>query len=482
MKTLHIAKSNLAKWLALAVVPVVLLLAVIANVVAGAWGPENRATFTQAVPATYVTFNSITDNADQGDERDFVHAKIATDTNKNGWQDTVQVQPGTEYLVRIYVHNNAADNLNLVAKNTRAFAALPTTYATQATVTGEVRADNANPARVWDEVTFTGASKFRLVYINGSATYTNNVFTQGTKISDDIVKSGGALLGYDQLNGDIPGCFKYSGWVMFKVVAQSEPSSQFTLEKKVRKAGATGWNKSVEVSPGDEVEYLIGYKNIGNTVQNNVNIHDTLPKGINFVDGSVKLTNGNNKNGKQIAGNSLVNKGLDIGSYDTGANAYIQFKAKVGAANDLKCGMNSLRNYGHATVDGSTKQDYADVTVTVECQPNECKPGIPEGDPRCEAEPCVPAEGEIVDKNGNCVPAALPTTGPAQIIAGILGVALVTLGFAYWMRSRKSYKKALAGFTEDFNEEPKEHLLEARAERSHHHDGHADNFHSRLHR
>lgn len=253
MKTLHIAKSNLAKWLALAVVPVVLLLAVIANVVAGAWGPENRATFTQAVPATYVTFNSITDNADQGDERDFVHAKIATDTNKNGWQDTVQVQPGTEYLVRIYVHNNAADNLNLVAKNTRAFAALPTTYATQATVTGEVRADNANPTRVWDEVTFTGASKFRLVYINGSATYTNNVFTQGTKISDDIVKSGGALLGYDQLNGDIPGCFKYSGWVMFKVVAQSEPSSQFTLEKKVRKAGATGWNKSVEVSPGDEV-------------------------------------------------------------------------------------------------------------------------------------------------------------------------------------------------------------------------------------
>ena len=50
------------------------------------------------------------------------------------------------------------------------------------------------------------------------------------------------------------------------------------------------------------------------------------------------------------------------------------------------------------------------------------------------------------------------------MIAGILGIALVSLGVAYWIRSRNEYKKALAGFTEDFTEEPKEELLTARTE------------------
>ena len=36
-----------------------------------AWGPE-RATFTMENPATYPTFNSITNNPTIGDERDFV--------------------------------------------------------------------------------------------------------------------------------------------------------------------------------------------------------------------------------------------------------------------------------------------------------------------------------------------------------------------------------------------------------------------------
>ena len=38
---------------------------------ASAWGPE-RATFTMENPASYPTFNSITDNPTIGDERDFV--------------------------------------------------------------------------------------------------------------------------------------------------------------------------------------------------------------------------------------------------------------------------------------------------------------------------------------------------------------------------------------------------------------------------
>ena len=85
-----------------------------------AWGPSGRKTFTMEKPADYVTFNSITNNV-IGDERYFVSASKWTGSAKdNYFSDTTYVEDGKEYVVRMYVHNNAGANLGLVAENVKA--------------------------------------------------------------------------------------------------------------------------------------------------------------------------------------------------------------------------------------------------------------------------------------------------------------------------------------------------------------------------
>ena len=81
-----------------------------------AWGP-NRDTFTIEKPATRVVLNSITNNPDIGDERNFVRIRKLANTNDK-WSDDLKITESGEYVVRMYVHNNAADNLNLVANGT----------------------------------------------------------------------------------------------------------------------------------------------------------------------------------------------------------------------------------------------------------------------------------------------------------------------------------------------------------------------------
>ena len=80
-----------------------------------AYGP-NRNTYTVAKPADHIVFNSIVDNPTLGgNEQDFVGIReVGT---SNAWSNSVQAKPGKEYYVRMYVHNNAASNLKLVAQN-----------------------------------------------------------------------------------------------------------------------------------------------------------------------------------------------------------------------------------------------------------------------------------------------------------------------------------------------------------------------------
>jgi hypothetical protein len=125
IQTLLHTKSTFNTIMRYAAVVLPLLIVVLYGITALAYGPE-RKTFTIAKPADYVTFNSITDNPNYGDERNFVLVKDASNTSAGGWTDEVNVQDGKEYLVRMYVHNNAGANLGLVAKNTRLMANVPT--------------------------------------------------------------------------------------------------------------------------------------------------------------------------------------------------------------------------------------------------------------------------------------------------------------------------------------------------------------------
>jgi len=349
--------------------------AIIIPALALAWGPS-RETFTIENPSDHIQFNSITNNPNIGDERNFVGIREVGSSNV--WYDDVNVQDGKEYYVRMYVHNNAASSLNLVAENVTAKFNLPTTTGKSIQVNGFLNASNVGAdkngnagsfAEVYDHATFNSATDFNLAYVGGSLKFENNVFgANGTPLSESIFTSAGAKLGYDKLDGKIPGCFQYAGYVTFKVKPQFAKTTNFTLKKLVSKHGANTWVENYQAQPGETVDFALTYKNTGQVQHDDVTFRDTLPAGLTYVQDSAKWNNASHKN--MDAGNNLTTGvGVNVGSYAPGANAWVTFSAKVAAKEQLKCGDNTLVNKGKVNTGGYAVEDTASVTVKKECLP-----------------------------------------------------------------------------------------------------------------
>ena len=354
----------------------IVLAAIIIPATLFAWGPD-RKTFTIDNPADFVTFNSITNNPNIGDERNFVGIREAG--SNSPWQDNMQVQRGKEYTVRMYVHNNAASSLNLIAKDVTARFTLPTNTAKSIQVDGAITSSNATPNMVYDHATFNGSEDFNLAYVSNTLKFENNAFgPNGVALPESIFDQRGALLGYDKLDGKIPGCFQYAGYVTFKVKPQfaPEPTPDFSVNKQVRKDGSgTAFAESVDVKPGDTVNYRIEVKNTGNGALNNVILKDKLPAGMTFVPGTVKILDSNNPGGAYVQdGDKIVTTGINTGHYSPGSNALVIFNAKVANNDKLPvCGINKLTNIASAQPEGQNpKEDGADVKVPKECQ-STCK-------------------------------------------------------------------------------------------------------------
>jgi uncharacterized repeat protein (TIGR01451 family)/LPXTG-motif cell wall-anchored protein len=337
-----------------------------------AWGPA-RQTFTTAQPAHYVTFNSIIDNPSHGDERNFSQVREANASNTT-YADSTSLTPGHEYVVYVYYHNNAATNYNAsgvgVATGAYVKSEIPAVVPNGSTGTkamNYVGAANANPGQVWDDVSFsnTSGADIALRYVPGSTTIHTFGKANGQTMSDSIITTG-APIGYDSLNGVVPGCNEYAGYVTYRVKAD-QPN--FTVSKQVHKTGTTGWKETESLNAGDSVDYLVTYKNTGTTVQNNVVINDILPAGVSYTNGSTYVANGTNPSGI-LVGDNVTKGGINIGNYAPGAAAYIKFSAKVTANEYLPvCGPNTLRNVAKAQTNNGTKQDTADVTVNKSCEP-----------------------------------------------------------------------------------------------------------------
>lgn len=422
-----------------------------------AWGPD-RPTYTIEKPADHITFNSITNNPNLGDERNFVtiREKGATGT----WKDAVEVQSGKEYEVSVYVHNNAAANLNRVAENVVAKVNLPTSTSKSIQVQGFINSSNATPNEVYDHATFTSKQDFNLAYVNGSARYYNNIFGKygqgnGTPLPESIFTSAGATLGYDKLDGKIPGCFQYAGVIVFTVKPQiAELASGFTVSKQVRKAGTGTWLETTSVSANDKLNYRIVYTNTGAADAKNVKMQDVLPKNVSIVPGSVKILNANNPNGAFVKdGDAIVGDGINIGSYTAGgSNAIVAFDATIAKEADLSCGINTLRNIARVTPEGqATKEDDATVTVTKECKEAPKETPISVCDIKAKkivtinksqfdtklystnaadcATPVAPQPAPVVE---------LPKTGMGELIASVLGLGALTTAAGYYLASRRS--------------------------------------------
>lgn len=372
-----------------------------------AYGPE-RATFTQANPASYVTFNSITDDPSYGDERDFFRVRD-TSTNES-FRDSESLVAGRTYEAQIFFHNNAASNLNAsgagVAQDAYARAEMPAIVKAGATDTeanAYITSSNANPSEIYDDIAFSNATAtdMALRLVSGSVTFHSFGPLDGKKLSDTtLFGTGGQPLGYDSLNGTLPGCNDYSGYITYQFTAE-QPNFTFSKSVRLDGTGSNAWTNNLTVNPGATVEYRLAYDNVGQTQQDNVTLEDDLPAGLTFVPGSTELDNDATPNGEALADGITTGK-VDIGSYAAGSNAYVYFKAKVDAA---PC--TALPNVAYVITQNGNASDKATVTVA-----------------------------------GNCT-AALPHTGPAQVIAGLLGIGAITFGIVYYLKSRRELDFAL---------------------------------------
>ena len=371
-----------------------------------AWGP-NRQTFTIESPATYVTFNSITNNPSHGDERNFMQVREQTASNET-YVDDISLSPGKQYVIYVYYHNNAASNFNAsgvgVAHNAFARAEVPAVVPNGQTkqAAAYVGASNANPTSVYDDISLknTSGGDIALRYVPGSTTIHNFGSTNGATMPDSILSNSGVKLGYNTLDGTLPGCNEYAGYITFRVQAD-QPN--FAFKKDVRINGTKDWKDSVSTAAGTKVDYLLTYNNTGSTEQSNVVLKDQLPQGLTYIPGSAKLTNASNPNGKVI-GDGISTTGVNIGSYTAGSNAFLVFSATVNGSPCL-----TLTNTAAAETNNGSEQDTATVQIA-----------------------------------GNCgTTTVLPTTGPVEVVAGFVGLAAMTVGIVYYFKSRRDLEEAL---------------------------------------
>ncbi|MBQ7802852.1 DUF11 domain-containing protein [Candidatus Saccharibacteria bacterium] len=364
-----------------------------------------------------IVLNSISDNPNIGNELFFVQAR--EDGTNNLWNPSeMTVEDGKTYVVRMYVHNNNRFGTEKVATGVTGRFVIPQESGKELHVNGVVSGTNTSPAKVWDDVVLKSDNNFHLNYVKGSARIESNGKVNGTTLSDELFTNG-VKLGYDSLNGEIPGCFGYTAIVSFKV--QVKYDYDFTVEKKVRVVGGEkGWFDQVYAKVGDTVEYKISYKNTSDVMEKDVQILDLLGTDLEYVPGTTVLYNANNKSGLAISADTIAvkGKGINIGDYAAGTIATVTFRAKVVESKKLGCGAdNVLRSWaqGYIGANDTMKQDYADVLVHPAC------PETPEE----PVEPVTPPE--------------LPETGPASIAGIALGAGALTTAAGSYIASRKRF-------------------------------------------
>lgn len=315
-----------------------------------------------------IIFNAISDSV-IGNEKNFIGVREDTGVNageNNVWEgNEIEVEDGKTYIVRLYVHNNNPNGYDGVAEDTRVSFSIPGTSAKEVEVNGFIMSSNATPSKYWDYVTFKSDHAFHLEYQAGSALLENNgIGNGGLQLSDAVVDAanGGTLIGFDALDGRVPGCYKYDNVVTIRVKVIYDTA--YTIENQVRLVGGDKtWGNSVDAKVGDKVELRIAYKNNDTVDQMNVMIRDILPDGLKYIEGSTLLVNANYPDGGNVEQDNIITTGINIGGYTPGSNAFIRFQAEIVDENLADEGATGLVNWAQGGVGQVTIQDYATVRV-----------------------------------------------------------------------------------------------------------------------
>lgn len=316
------------------------------TLVSNIWGP-NRDIFLDD-NSTFITLNSLYNEKEDIDERLFVLGnKVHEALNAKLGRDILLKESG-EYWINLYVCNNSEESLDLIAESVTAQLYIPEYIAKEIKVYGYLYASNAKPEKIFSSMTFRSEKDFKLSYIKGSAKFTNQIFNHSTILSDNIVSNSpiedigisdqGVLLGYTKLDGSIPGGLQYSGWVHIKVKADVY---DFKINSRVAISDKLGvWKNEVEAKPGDEVDYQIEFNNTSPNTLDNVILDFNLPPNCEIIKDSVYITG---PRGSKNINHTIVDGGLNIGSYQQNEGCLVEFKVKISekasssTLKELKC-------------------------------------------------------------------------------------------------------------------------------------------------
>ncbi len=391
-------------------------------VVETSWGPQDRPTYTWDSPADHVTFNSITNNPFLGDERNFVRVREAGVENTE--VDEITLQPGKEYTISIYYHNDASASLNAsgagISRNTYLRSEFPSylNAGEIAATTAFISASNAEPQTVWDTTYLKADTPVYLTFVANSAVIHNNGTTDGTVLSGDaLLGDQGVTLGhYDNMWGMVPGCNEYGGYVTYNIKAEAPA---FEVDKKVSLAEdgvADSYKDEIIALPGDTLNFRINYKNTGTREQTGVTAHDFLPDGLVYNTGTTWAGSTRHPEGSKSP-EVLFTDGLGLGAMQVGEEAWVTYSAKIlDDKNLFPCGDTEIYNGAYIATNDGQSSDKTKITVRRVCE-----------------------------NPGNNTPSELPNTGPGEIVMAVLIVLTIGGGGFYLYRSQKMLRKVSAG-------------------------------------
>ena len=381
------------------------------------WGPKNRPTYTWSNPADHVTFNSMTDNPEIGDESNFVRVRKVGSQDK--FSNNVTVEPGSEYEVFVYYHNNASAKLNDgdhrgIAQNVRLRMdkitdRLEAGHA--AVIKGTISASNATPKEVWSTSYLHAKETVSLRYVPNSAKLSNSGSLNGSTLNDDALfgKDGGTFLGYTKNYwGAIPGCNEYAGYVKFRIKADK---AGFTGEKMASKENMNDYRTEITVAPGETIDFKLRYKNTGTTIQRGVSAYDLLGTGMTAIPGTTFLKTPRSAGFEK---ENLFKNGFNIGDYNAGEEAFITYKVKFSEDEKIfPCGDTVTYNNSAIAVLDTTIHSKVKVIVHRDCAD---KPKTPN------------------------TPKELPHTGASETVLAVVVTAMIGIGTAYYIASTKQLK------------------------------------------
>ena len=411
------------------------------------WGPD-RKTFTWEDPAPYATFNSITNNPQLGDERNFVRIREVKDDEKFG--DSVTLEAGKTYEVYIYYHNNAdAHDVGKTAIGIADGAAMKSSFPAfvksgeKATVTGTVFASDTDPLEVWDGAYMIASQDIYLRYVPGTAIIHNGGTLNGQSIGPDYLFGNGALLGYNKFSGLLPGCNEYAGFVTYQLFADAPG---FSISKSV-----VGDKYIAKI--GDTITFKVRYENTGTMIQNNVVVLDSLPESLEYVPGSAILYNNNNPDGKPVNDDIVTENGMNIGDY-AGGSGWAEVLYDVKIKDNVSCGSQITNAVIVSTDDGNK-----DTSVTITVDDDSCVvPGEPESPTSPEEKNC-----KTNPEMEGCQ--ELPKTGPLEIVMAVVIIAGIGGGGYYLYRTKRTLKTVENNVSgKDIPEDNKENIKEAKKE------------------